>query len=480
MKEVFDRLKKSWNVIKIVSCICLILATFYFGFSYFNKVFRNPDADYGNEFHNLPENSIDIIVLGSSHAQYSFVPSFLYQNTGLYSYVLGTPCQPLKVSYQMLREALKTQSPEMVVLEVYTATPLKEACDGNACYVTAQYQMRDEEKYNTIDFLPEEKAIEYRNEFINNHNNWRTIDPSELNKQKDNKGLSYDFGYVYMSMDFPPNNVWLPMIYDETNEVELEKEDVEALNNIYDMCQENDIQLLLYMTPMDNIDVLNQSYRYKVWDWAKEKEIKYLDFIDMSSNLGLWMQVHGDGFHSSISGANVMTNYLSDFIMDNYEFNNHKDSEAFNEAYSKSICNNTIGVMNTELDPCKYLRRLIDYPGTIIIRYNANSGRLNEELLDLLRSVCKNEEINNGTNYYAVIKNGEVVDYSNDYLDLDIDSHHFEVLYDRITIDYDIINNSNDFSIIAFNESYSAKAIKNINPITKWEKGYSKYYQPSN
>lgn len=167
-------LKTIWNLLKITMGLCVVCGSFYFGYNFFSSKFKNPEANYNYSFHNLPENSMDVIVLGSSHAQYSFSPNFFYEDTGLYSYVLGSACQPLEVSYQMLREALKTQNPKLVVLETYTATPLRSWCEADSCYVTAEYQMRGIEKINTINYLPEEKAKTYRNDFINYHNDWRT------------------------------------------------------------------------------------------------------------------------------------------------------------------------------------------------------------------------------------------------------------------------------------------------------------------
>ena len=64
-----------WHLIKIAACVILIVGTFYYGYNYLNKLFRTPDANYGDSFHNMPKDSVDVLVLGSSHCQYSFSPT---------------------------------------------------------------------------------------------------------------------------------------------------------------------------------------------------------------------------------------------------------------------------------------------------------------------------------------------------------------------------------------------------------------------
>ena len=67
----------------------------------------------------------------------------------------------------MLKEGLKTQSPKAVILEVYTSMPLKSICADDSCYVRAEYEMTGEEKYETISYLPKDKAKQYYNDYLN-------------------------------------------------------------------------------------------------------------------------------------------------------------------------------------------------------------------------------------------------------------------------------------------------------------------------
>lgn len=79
---------------------------------------------YGTDvlnFYSQNRNSIDILVLGSSHAYSAFNPYLIEQETGLNCYDFSTQQQPIWITYYYLKEALKYQQPKYVVLEVHMA-----------------------------------------------------------------------------------------------------------------------------------------------------------------------------------------------------------------------------------------------------------------------------------------------------------------------------------------------------------------------
>lgn len=65
-----------------------------------------------------PPQSVDVLYLGSSYAYCDINPAVIYDETGLTGYVMGGSEQTLALTYWYLREALRTQSPSAVVLEI--------------------------------------------------------------------------------------------------------------------------------------------------------------------------------------------------------------------------------------------------------------------------------------------------------------------------------------------------------------------------
>ena len=69
-------------------------------------------------FQKEPKNSIDVLFLGSSVAYCDVIPAVFYEQTGLTAYVLAGPEQTLSITLDYLREALRTQRPSLVCLEI--------------------------------------------------------------------------------------------------------------------------------------------------------------------------------------------------------------------------------------------------------------------------------------------------------------------------------------------------------------------------
>ena len=68
-------------------------------------------------FYAEPEDTIDVIFLGSSHANAAFAPAQMWREQGFTGYVLYSWSQPMWVSYHYAVEAFKRQTPRVVVLE---------------------------------------------------------------------------------------------------------------------------------------------------------------------------------------------------------------------------------------------------------------------------------------------------------------------------------------------------------------------------
>ncbi len=76
------------------------------GLSPYFRIQRNIEGD---AFRNIPANTLDAVALGSSHIQYAFEPAVFYTESGYYSYVMGSQCQPMTITRHMLEEVFKTQ-----------------------------------------------------------------------------------------------------------------------------------------------------------------------------------------------------------------------------------------------------------------------------------------------------------------------------------------------------------------------------------
>ncbi|HPZ60348.1 MAG TPA: hypothetical protein PK645_07420, partial [Bacillota bacterium] len=80
-------------------------------------------------FYNEEPDSFDVMFFGSSHMYCSVDPAVFYEETGLKSYVFATQQQPLWITYHYMIEALKTQRPELLVVETHMAVQEEDYMD---------------------------------------------------------------------------------------------------------------------------------------------------------------------------------------------------------------------------------------------------------------------------------------------------------------------------------------------------------------
>ena len=84
------------------------------------NILRPAHTDYGSTWGAYlaePEDSIDVLFLGSSYAYCDWNPAVMYAGSGLTGYVMGGSEQVPAITYWYLKEALRTQSPSVVMME---------------------------------------------------------------------------------------------------------------------------------------------------------------------------------------------------------------------------------------------------------------------------------------------------------------------------------------------------------------------------
>jgi hypothetical protein len=108
--------KKFLKIVSFLLVFALTITAYMtaLDFKYLDSVFKF-DA-----FYELPENSVDVLVLGSSHAYQGINTSVLWNEYGYSAFNLCGAAQPIWNTYYYLEEALKTQTPKVIILDIYS------------------------------------------------------------------------------------------------------------------------------------------------------------------------------------------------------------------------------------------------------------------------------------------------------------------------------------------------------------------------
>lgn len=439
---------KMKNLLKIgIKAIFLLVITSVIWFI-LTPYFRIDKNTAGDHFRNLPENSLDVLILGSSHAQYSMNPAVFYTESGVYSYVLGSGCQPMTMSYYLLQEALKTQSPEVVVLDVFTMLPAQAVCYGEGMFYLAIDQMTGLNRLNAADAIDHpEKINQYKFDLLMNHGNWKR----DEFKFEDITSNSLDvlMGHVPQQPTDLIFHHLVPKQRQSTN-VELREKDVEALLNINELCKENNIQLILIKAICD-LDQSNIDALYKVWDIAEEYNIEYVDFMQLAEEIGFTFGMNGDTWHNNSWGAEKTTKYLAHYIQDKEYVKNHQNNEVFDRLLATLRGYTSKALMEQNISIYDLLSFATKYDVTMIVKYSGwYETTITEYENSLLNKAgIKHDFINQCTrSYYAIIENGTTLIESYDPLETDIDGTKITIDENRIEIGNQIYEGLGELEII--------------------------------
>lgn len=112
--------------VKVIRAVSFIVITTVL-FTVFYRIFYWKETEGISGFYRLKENSCDVLFLGSSHSYCSVDPKLLADEYGIASYNMGDSGQNIGTTYYYLEEALKTQTPKVVMVEMLY---LRDSEDG--------------------------------------------------------------------------------------------------------------------------------------------------------------------------------------------------------------------------------------------------------------------------------------------------------------------------------------------------------------
>ena len=112
-------MKRGRTLRRLVAAVCFC-ALFCALFAGATQLLRNKDsAGAILSLYEEPRDSLDVIFIGSSHILNGAFPLELWHEYGIASNNLGQHGQSIPISYYMAQEAIRTQHPDLIVLDAY-------------------------------------------------------------------------------------------------------------------------------------------------------------------------------------------------------------------------------------------------------------------------------------------------------------------------------------------------------------------------
>lgn len=328
--QVFNEIKKHRGFIARVGIFSAVLLIFLVGLSGLLKPKEFMDTAYPSTstmlgFYKLPEDTLDVLFLGSSHAINGFDTQKLYNDRGIRSYVLGTSEQNVAISYFLLKEALKTQKPQAVVLETLMVFPFRGDkvlhSSASSSEKVLNFMKPGPNKYRAIyevsKYDDELDPVEMTLPFLRYHERWDDLEEDDLLLFSDFASMGLH-GFNVRYGDLPEDEADYES-FDEDDpfhETGISPVITEYLDRIVRICEEHGIKLLFVKTPSNKTD---QDEYNAMMEYADSKGIGYLDFNEEDLYEAVRFDFEddmGNIGHANLTGAGKITDMVVDELLD--------------------------------------------------------------------------------------------------------------------------------------------------------------------
>lgn len=309
--------KKALLVIKILAFTLIFISIFYT----VTRTLRFKGAigiQQMEDFYRLPDNSIDVLNIGSSHVGVNVDPEILLGQYGIKSYNLWASVQPTWDSYYYLVEALKTQTPELVCMETFIATTELEYSDYSRIIYNVMGIKDLRTRYDAIQVsAAEDLRKDLLLEWPTYHTRYSELSEDDFNRYFWNYKMSsgkIDSGYNSFVNEEP-------VIISTDNRAPLTKKSEVYLRKIIELCREKEIPLLLFTTPYTAPETDQQKYN-RIAQIAEEYEqgVVYKNFLYDINQIPVDFAVdYADGGgHFNNVGIEKFTMYFGRYLKENF------------------------------------------------------------------------------------------------------------------------------------------------------------------
>lgn len=334
------RIRKQ-NVGRILK-VTVFLAVLFLLFLFFTYLMRNTDYNGRQNILNFyeEETELDVVFVGASSIYRYWDPMVAWEAEGIATANYSVSSMHLATYLSGIKDILRTQKPELIVLEVRKFCRASGEDPGISAGARNMLDSLDFgiSRMEAVHYYCEkmdlswEEALSLYLDLIQYHDNYEAL-TTKLNWQlADNRTGTDEIekqtykGYAISSdhtaYEDPSTNLSEEKKNPNANSLMLYEE-------ILEYCQENEIQILPIVVPM----VITEEESMEINALEDLTESQGVPFLDMNLYYDE-MQIDFstdfyDPHHVNILGADKMTAYLAEYIAEEYDLEDHRNDPAY-------------------------------------------------------------------------------------------------------------------------------------------------------
>ncbi len=291
--------------------------------------FKYEDGIYGMEtMYRLEDNSIDVLALGSSHSFVDINPSVLYREYGIAGFDLGGSRQPFWNSYYYLKEALKTQKPEVIILEAYAAV-FSQQHGLESEIIKSNYGLNfSKDKIESLKVSTPDGKLGYLLEWVYYHNRYEEIRKADFGKYlgKESKYKDWKGHYcLFVNTEFER-----PVIGEVREDIRMAEKEEEYYRKIIELAKEEGIPIMVIVSPYPVYTEEDAGLLFHAQKIAEEYGVPFINYNEKYDELALDFSVDfADIGHLSYLGSEKLTMDIGDYLSENYDLDDRREDPAY-------------------------------------------------------------------------------------------------------------------------------------------------------
>ncbi len=272
-----------------------------------------------SEMYIQPEDTIDVVFLGSSHVHTNINTAQLWEDYGIASYDYSGADQPLWMTYHYLKEICKYQEPEIVVVDLFSAGAYDTEYYDDFVFMTDNlngFKFSLNKLEMIVDSCNINNITDYFPSFVTWHMRYDELKEEDFDslfvsedERQTFKGYTPYFGVCPQTL---PTEV--------SSERKLSKKESSYLQKIKTFCKDNNIELLLVTAPhVEEAEKAQEIYNY-IEKLARKEDYIFVNGMKLFDEIGIDpSKDFNDSSHLNYWGSCKYTEYLGDILVSEFD-----------------------------------------------------------------------------------------------------------------------------------------------------------------
>ena len=335
-------------------------------------------------FYEEEDDSLDAVYIGSSTTYAFWQATTAWENKGIAVYPFAVPSMPAQCLKYMIIEAQKTQKDPLFILNLNTFNTVEVS--NVDVHRMADFLPMSLNKLRMMNMLIDDVGakgvdrLEYYLPIIQFHEEWSNLKPNDIVRKYYNyKGAEHNKTHFSSVADI---SKWDKVIETTAPMTDVQKA---VMDDLLQYIKENELKVLFVLVPNESKKAGDLEQLCTVAQYAENAGCPVLNLVNRKAELG--MDTARDYYnekHTNIHGALKFTGFLSEYLTENYSFEDKRGSEAYkswDEAAKKWNKQAAPYLLDYEMnhekrDPTMEARELSlkKLEGSILIRWNPIEG----------------------------------------------------------------------------------------------------------